>query len=184
MAAAGAYAAGGPSYTTEQGPDGRSYAIGGEVPIDMSAERTPEATLRKAQTVAAAAMAPADPSGADKAIAAAAAQMAESAQAAISERAAAEIEERTAELEESRAQSDEAKAKATKAAEGDEEPGAASSASSEGFAALREGLSEVAPTRPKQVPGNRRGQLSKAYVAMAQTPARATLRCASCSGFH
>ena len=30
--------------------------IGGEVPIDMSAERTPEATLRKAQTVRAAAM--------------------------------------------------------------------------------------------------------------------------------
>ena len=69
MAAAGGYAAGGPSYTTTQGPDGRTYAIGGEVPIDMSAERTREATLRKAQTVRAAALAPADPSGADKAIA-------------------------------------------------------------------------------------------------------------------
>jgi hypothetical protein len=181
MAAAGAYAAGGPSYTTEQGPDGRSYAIGGEVPIDMSAERTPEATLRKAQTIAAAAMAPADPSGADKAIAAAASQMAENAQAAISERATAELEERTAQIEETREQSAEAKA-AESGDEGDE--AGPSAASSEGFAALREGLSEVAPTRPKQVPGNRRGQLSKAYVAMAQAPARATLRCASCAGFH
>ena len=181
MAAAGAYAAGGPSYTTQQGPDGRTYAIGGEVPIDMSAERTPEATLRKAQTVAAAAMAPADPSGADKAIAAAAAQMAENAQAAIREEAAAEIEERNAELEENRARADEMKAANE---ELEEDPSTTSASSTEGFAALRESLSEGKAARARKASDNRRGQLSKAYVAMAQTPARATLRCAACSGFH
>jgi len=73
LANAGQYAAGGPSYTYQTGPDGRRYAIGGEVPIDVSKEKTPEETIRKMQTVRRAALAPANPSGADRAIAARAA---------------------------------------------------------------------------------------------------------------
>ena len=66
---------GGASFEYETGPDGKSYAIGGEVPIDMSAGRTPEETIRRARQVRAAALAPADPSPQDMAVAAAASQM-------------------------------------------------------------------------------------------------------------
>lgn len=71
-AAVGGQYAGAPSYQYTRGPDGQLYAISGEVAIDVSAERDPEATLQKAAQVAAAALAPADPSGADRAVAAAA----------------------------------------------------------------------------------------------------------------
>ncbi len=54
-----------PSYTFQQGPDGKRYAIGGEVQIDTSTERTPEATIRKMQIVIRAALAPAEPSSQD-----------------------------------------------------------------------------------------------------------------------
>ena len=75
LANAGPYARGGPTYTYQQGPDGQRYAIGGEVPIDVSKEKTPELTLQKMEAVRRAAMAPADPSSADRSIAAAAAAM-------------------------------------------------------------------------------------------------------------
>lgn len=76
LAAAGPYATGGPSYTYQKGPDGQRYAIGGEVQIDTSpVEGDPEATLRKAQIVRAAALAPAKPSSQDRAVAASASQM-------------------------------------------------------------------------------------------------------------
>ncbi len=70
--AAGGQYAGAPSYSYTRGPDGRMYATAGEVSIDIGAENDPHATLRKAAQVAAAALAPADPSGADRAVAAAA----------------------------------------------------------------------------------------------------------------
>jgi hypothetical protein len=60
------------SYKT--GPDGKLYAAGGSVPIDLST--IPDdlaATIRKMQQVQAAATAPAEPSGADRQIAAQAA---------------------------------------------------------------------------------------------------------------
>ncbi|POF30977.1 putative metalloprotease CJM1_0395 family protein [Roseibium marinum] len=64
-ARAGGAHAGAPSYTFQQGPDGKRYAVGGEVQIDTSTERTPDATIRKMQTVIRAATAPADPSSQD-----------------------------------------------------------------------------------------------------------------------
>lgn len=77
LAAAGAYAMGGPRYTYQTGPDGKRYAVGGEVPIDVSeVPGNPEATLQKAQTIRRAALAPSNPSSADRAIAAKAAAMA------------------------------------------------------------------------------------------------------------
>ncbi len=75
LANAGQYARGGATYSYQQGPDGRRYAIGGEVPIDISPEKTPEQTIQKMQTVKRAAMAPAEPSSADRSIAAAAAAL-------------------------------------------------------------------------------------------------------------
>lgn len=77
MSAAGSLARGGPSYTYQRGPDGVSYAIGGEVQIDLSpVPGDPEASARKAQQIRAAALAPAQPSAQDYAVAAQAAQMA------------------------------------------------------------------------------------------------------------
>jgi len=71
MAAGGAHVVGGPTYTYQQGPDGRQYAIGGEVAIDTSeVPGDPEATQEKARQVRRAALAPASPSGADRQIAA------------------------------------------------------------------------------------------------------------------
>jgi hypothetical protein len=69
LAAAGALVTSGPSYVYERGPDGVSYAVGGEVSIDTSPGRTPQETIDRARTIIAAALAPADPSGADRAIA-------------------------------------------------------------------------------------------------------------------
>ncbi|MGZ5007547.1 MAG: putative metalloprotease CJM1_0395 family protein [Methylobacter sp.] len=81
MAAAGGIASGGPSFEYQQGPDGIQYAIGGEVNIDTSPiPGDPAATLRKADTIRRAALAPAEPSGPDMQVAASAAAMAAQAQ--------------------------------------------------------------------------------------------------------
>ncbi len=76
VSAAGAYARGGPSFSYQTGPDGMKYAVGGEVSIDTSTiPGDPEATIRKAQVIRAAALAPANPSGQDRSVAAAASKM-------------------------------------------------------------------------------------------------------------
>lgn len=60
----------GKSFTYQQGPDGKQYAVGGEVQIDMSAvEGDPRATIAKMQRVRAAALSPADPSSQDRQVA-------------------------------------------------------------------------------------------------------------------
>jgi hypothetical protein len=70
-AAAGGALAGAPSFTFERGPDGRSYAVSGEVSIDVSdVSNDAQATVRKMQQVKRAALAPQSPSDADRAIAA------------------------------------------------------------------------------------------------------------------
>jgi len=77
LAAGRPYVTGGPSFTYQRGPDGRSYAIGGEVQLDASEiADDPDATLSKADTVRRAALAPADPSPQDLRVAADATQMA------------------------------------------------------------------------------------------------------------
>ena len=72
MAAGGGYVRGGATYSYQSGPDGKRYAVGGEVAIDTSPEDDPNATIRKMQTVRSAALAPANPSGQDRSVAAAA----------------------------------------------------------------------------------------------------------------
>lgn len=62
--------------TYQNGPDGKRYAVAGEVSIDMSAvPNDPEATLAKAEQVRRAALAPAEPSVQDRQVAALATQM-------------------------------------------------------------------------------------------------------------
>jgi hypothetical protein len=73
-ASVGGQYAGSPSYSYVKGPDGRLYAVAGEVPIDVSPEDTPEKTIAKMQQVIAAALAPADPSPQDYKVAALASQ--------------------------------------------------------------------------------------------------------------
>ena len=69
LSSAGQYAAGGASFSYTAGPNGKRYATGGEVPIDMSKADSPAATISKMRTVRRAALAPANPSAADRSIA-------------------------------------------------------------------------------------------------------------------
>ena len=71
------------SYTYEQGPDNKMYAVAGEVGISTSEGNTPQESLNKAQTIRRAALAPADPSPQDLKVAAQAASMEMSARAQI-----------------------------------------------------------------------------------------------------
>jgi len=63
------------SYSYTRGPDGRNYITGGEVPITISSGSTPQETISRMQQVIQAALAPADPSPQDRAVAAQAAAM-------------------------------------------------------------------------------------------------------------
>lgn len=92
-ASVGGALAGSPSYEYESGPDGRRYAVAGEVPIELREGRTPEETLRNAQTVRRAALAPAEPSPQDRSVAAAASQMEARARSEINEERAEEATE-------------------------------------------------------------------------------------------
>jgi SprA-related family len=79
--AAGSYAQGGPTFEYQQGPDGRRYAVSGSVSIDSSAiPDDPQATIQKMQVVRRAALAPSNPSGQDRKVAAQASQSQQKAQ--------------------------------------------------------------------------------------------------------
>lgn len=95
-AAVGGQYAGAPSYTYERGPDGKRYAVGGAVSIDVAPVKgDPEATIRKMEVVRRAALAPAQPSSADRAIAADAAQKAAQARAELAQQTLAETRPET-----------------------------------------------------------------------------------------
>ena len=84
----------GASFTYEQGPDGRNYAVAGEVSIDTApVPGDPQATIRKMQQVKTAALAPASPSSQDLKVASRAAAMAAK---AASELMVLQAEERAA----------------------------------------------------------------------------------------
>lgn len=77
--AGGAYT-GPPQYEFVRGPDGQRYAVSGSVSIDTSPVRgDPKATVEKMETVQRAAMAPAQPSGRDLAVASRASAIAQQA---------------------------------------------------------------------------------------------------------
>jgi hypothetical protein len=84
-AAVGGQYAGSPSYEYQTGPDGKRYAVGGEVSIDVSEEEKPEDTIQKMKIVRAAALAPAEPSTKDLKVAAEASQKENQARAKVSQ---------------------------------------------------------------------------------------------------
>lgn len=84
-AAVGGQYAGSPSYEYQTGPDGKRYAVGGEVSIDVSEEEKPEDTIQKMQIVRAAALAPAEPSTQDLKVAAEASQKENQARSQVSQ---------------------------------------------------------------------------------------------------
>ncbi len=84
--AAGGQYAGSPSYDYETGPDGKQYATSGEVKIDTAAiPNDPQATIEKMETVKRAALAPAEPSSADRQVAAKAEQAIQQARRELAE---------------------------------------------------------------------------------------------------
>lgn len=81
-----------PRYDYTVGPDGKRYAIGGEVQIDATPVRdNPEATIRKMDIVIRAALAPAEPSPQDLAVARSAQQTRTQAQRELNERSLEEV---------------------------------------------------------------------------------------------
>lgn len=90
-AVGGAYA-GAPTYEYQVGPDGNRYAVGGSVSIDTApVDGDPEATIDKLEQVKAAALAPAEPSGQDRAVAAQADAGIQQAQAQLNAQKADEL---------------------------------------------------------------------------------------------
>lgn len=83
-AARGGSHAGGPQYDYKTGPDGKRYVADGSVSIDVSkVNGDHKATLRKMETVIAAATAPAQPSAQDRSVARAARATAQQARAEL-----------------------------------------------------------------------------------------------------
>jgi hypothetical protein len=90
-ARAGGRHAGAPRYDYATGPDGRRYAVSGRVWIDVSTEPSdPAATIEKMRTVKRAALAPADPSAADRRVAALAERLCRAAEADLAAMKSAE----------------------------------------------------------------------------------------------
>lgn len=67
---AGGDVAGSATYSYSVGPDGKRYITGGEVPISMPSSGDKEQMLSKLEQVKKAALAPAEPSGQDRSVAA------------------------------------------------------------------------------------------------------------------
>lgn len=73
------------SFTYQRGPNGVNYAVSGDVRIDTTAPRDPEARLAQAAMIGDVALAPADPTPTDRAVAAKAQQMTQQARAEIAQ---------------------------------------------------------------------------------------------------
>ncbi len=97
LSAAGGLARGGASFSYVTGPDGKQYAVGGEVQIDTSGvPDDPSATITKAQNIRRAALAPAKPSSQDQRVAARATQLEFEARAALAQERTEEAREQAA----------------------------------------------------------------------------------------
>ena len=88
LTAAGSLAKGPPKYDYQRGPDGKQYAVGGSVEIDVGpVPNDPQATVLKADKIKRAALAPAEPSGKDRQVASQADAMKAEAQREIQQEA-------------------------------------------------------------------------------------------------
>jgi len=116
-AAVGGRYAGSASFQYQRGPDGRNYAVGGEVGISTSpVSGDPQATIEKARTIRAAALAPAEPSAQDRRVAAEAAQM------EVEARTELQAQTRQEQAAEEKARAEAAEEKAAKEKAADAEP--------------------------------------------------------------
>ena len=68
-AAAAGLSTSAPNYEYETGPDGKKYAVAGDVNVSYQSSSNPEVNLKNAQQLRAAALAPADPSSQDRKVA-------------------------------------------------------------------------------------------------------------------
>lgn len=75
ISAGGSAVSGGASFTYQKGPNGKMYAIGGEVPISLGGGNTPDEKIANAKAVKAGALAPASPSPQDLKVASSAAML-------------------------------------------------------------------------------------------------------------
>ncbi len=91
-ATAGGKYAGAPQYGYTEGPDGNRYATSGHVSIDVTPiPNDPKATMQKMDVVRRAALAPAEPSGADRSVAAKASAEKQKAQIELAQLKAEEL---------------------------------------------------------------------------------------------
>lgn len=157
VAAGGAHVRGGPTYSFQTGPDGQRYAVAGEVSISTGKEASPEKSIAKAQVVRRAALAPAEPSGADRSAAAAASKMESSARVELREEKLAEAtsvrEDRADKAEAAQESQEAAKAGAGEA----EEVGLAGETSASTGAQSPAGPPNEFAPRPRHIPAAYRG---------------------------
>jgi len=99
VAAGAGLVRGGASYEYEVGPDGKRYAVEGEVSIDTAPETEPVATIAKMQRIKRAALAPSEPSGTDRAVATQASRTEAKARAELLEEKTREVKEEKEEKE-------------------------------------------------------------------------------------
>ena len=103
VAAGGSLVRGAASFGYATGPDGKLYAVSGEVSIDSSAvEDDPGATITKMMRVVTAALAPAQPSGQDRAVASEATKTQVDAQQELSQQQMEKMQNGTDEADESK----------------------------------------------------------------------------------
>ena len=155
----------GPSYTYQRGPDGRDYAIGGKVQLDVSeVANDPQASLQKSEQIRRAAMAPMDPSPQDMRVAASAGQMAARARLdiAVQRREEAQLEAEQRALEEQQ-QDSEQTAAAMSAGQAGENPAAVADVTA------ASGSSVQAPVQA-QAPDQAAGDGFAAFSSVMTTP--------------
>ncbi|MEM6603979.1 MAG: putative metalloprotease CJM1_0395 family protein [Pseudomonadota bacterium] len=142
-ASVGGQYAGSPSYTYVTGPDGKGYAVGGSVPIDMSEiPDDPEGTYDKMMIVEAAALAPSEPSTTDIAVAGAARSLASKALMDMWERDNKTENDKNAKADKNEGQTNSATTSSDSTSEGDATPIIAqNNRGGQGLGAVREGFS-------------------------------------------
>ena len=140
-------------FTYTYGPDGRAYAIAGEVGIDTSPESKPEDNIYKGQRIQAAALAPRDPSPTDYHVASIGSQM--------------ELQGRS-DLAQQRFEESLAAQEA-----GRQERAARNEAPSEAEASAPAPIEAQADTGDRQASGETRQLVQNAYATNADAPAHA-----------
>lgn len=165
-ASVGGQYAGSPRYEFEKGPEGKSYAVGGEVSIDVGVvQGDPQATINKMTVVRRAALAPAQPSAADRAIAAEASTKASQARAELAQQNGPNAE-KTAEAKTSESTQAEP-AKRSLEAEGDGESKARTSET----ASSKKDSSEAPQSERRQLSSSERGVMVADYYQRRVSPA-------------